>query len=346
MIVDLRSDTITQPTPAMRQAIAEAPVGDDVLGDDPTVQALEHYTAEILGKEAAVYMPSGTMTNQVALRVHTEPGDEIILEAQSHIYYYEGGAPAALSGVMCHLVQGDRGIFTAEALQRSLRPVDPHFPPTKLVCVENTHNRGGGTIFPLTEIQTIAAICEQRGLKLHLDGARLWNACVATGIAATDYAAPFDTVSVCFSKGLGAPVGSALVGSHADIDRARRFRKLFGGSMRQAGIVAAGALYALQHHRDRLVVDHHHAQQLAQGLATIEGINIDASTVQTNIVVFETPNHPAITIVNQLEQQGIRLFAIGEHKIRAVTHLMIETSQIVFALDQIRSVLESGNSMK
>lgn len=340
MIVDLRSDTITQPTPAMRQTIAEAPVGDDVLGDDPTVQALEHYTAEILGKEAAVYMPSGTMTNQVALRVHTEPGDEIILEAQSHIYYYEGGAPAALSGVMCQLIQGDRGVFTAEALERSLRPRDPHFPPSKLVCLENTHNRGGGTIFPLTEIQTIAAICQQRGLKFHLDGARLWNACVATGITAADYAEPFDTVSVCFSKGLGAPVGSALVGSHSAMDRARRFRKLFGGSMRQAGLIAAGALYALQHHRDRLVMDHQNAQLLAQGLATIEGITIDASTVQTNIVVFETPQHSAPTIVKQLEQRGIRLFATGEHKIRAVTHLMIEAHHIPLALDQIRSVLE------
>lgn len=340
MIVDLRSDTITHPTPAMRQTIAEAPVGDDVLGDDPTVQALEHYTAEILGKEAAVYMPSGTMTNQVALRVHTEPGDEIILEAQSHIYYYEGGAPAALSGVMCQLIQGDRGVFTAEALERSLRPRDPHFPPSKLVCLENTHNRGGGTIFPLTEIQTIAAICQQRGLKFHLDGARLWNACVATGITAADYAEPFDTVSVCFSKGLGAPVGSALVGSHSAMDRARRFRKLFGGSMRQAGLIAAGALYALQHHRDRLVMDHQNAQLLAQGLATIEGISIDASTVQTNIVVFETPQHSAPTIVKQLEQRGIRLFATGEHKIRAVTHLMIEAHHIPLALDQIRSVLE------
>lgn len=340
MIVDLRSDTITHPTPAMRQTIAEAPVGDDVLGDDPTVQALEHYTAEILGKEAAVYMPSGTMTNQVALRVHTEPGDEIILEAQSHIYYYEGGAPAALSGVMCQLIQGDRGVFTAEALERSLRPRDPHFPPSKLVCLENTHNRGGGTIFPLTEIQTIAAICQQRGLKFHLDGARLWNACVATGITAADYAEPFDTVSVCFSKGLGAPVGSALVGSHSAMDRARRFRKLFGGSMRQAGLIAAGALYALQHHRDRLVMDHQNAQLLAQGLATIEGITIDASTVQTNIVVFETPQHSAPTIVKQLDQRGIRLFATGEHKIRAVTHLMIEAHHIPLALDQIRSVLE------
>lgn len=213
MLIDLRSDTVTQPTPAMREAIANAEVGDDVMGDDPTVNALEAYVAELLGKEAAVYMPSGTMTNQVALRAHTEPGDEIILEGQAHIYYYEGGAPAALSGVMCRLIQGDRGIFTATDLIEALRPVDYHFPKTKLVCLENTHNRGGGRIYPLSEIEKIAQFCQEKDLKLHLDGARFWNACIATGISEKEYAKAFDSVSVCFSKGLGAPIGSALVGS-------------------------------------------------------------------------------------------------------------------------------------
>ncbi|HEY9643979.1 MAG TPA: threonine aldolase family protein, partial [Coleofasciculaceae cyanobacterium] len=235
MMIDLRSDTITQPTAGMREAIAQAVVGDDVFGDDPTVNALEDYVANLLGKEAAVYMPSGTMTNQIALRVHTEPGDEVVLESEAHIYYYEGGAPAALSGVMCRLVKGDRGLFTAADLRKVLRPSDAHFPKTKLVCLENTHNRGGGRIFPLEEMEAIAQVCREQGLQLHLDGARFWNACVATGISEAAYAKPFDTVSVCFSKGLGAPVGSALVGTQELMARARRFRKMFGGGMRQAG---------------------------------------------------------------------------------------------------------------
>lgn len=342
MVIDLRSDTVTQPTLAMRQAIAQAEVGDDVLGDDPTVQALEAYTANLLGKEAAVYMPSGTMTNQVALRVHTEPGDEVVLESQAHIYYYEGGAPAALSGVMCHLVPGDQGVFTVADLQRSLRPRDPHFPVTKLVCLENTHNRGGGRIFPLTDIQAIAKLCQFQGLKLHLDGARLWNACVATGILEAEYAAPFDTVSVCFSKGLGAPVGSALAGSHTDIERARRFRKLFGGAMRQAGMMAAGALYAVQHHRDRLVIDHANAQLLAQGLATIEGLTIDPAAVQTNIVIFQTPQMPAADLASKLNQIGVHVLAVGKHRIRAVTNLMVDEAAINMALEVIGNIL-NGN---
>ncbi|MEO1620765.1 MAG: threonine aldolase family protein, partial [Cyanobacteria bacterium J06632_3] len=211
MMIDLRSDTVTQPTDDMRRAMLAAPVGDDVLGDDPTVVALETYVADLLGKEAAVYMPSGTMTNQVALRSHTQPGDEIVLEAEAHIYYYEGGGPAALSGVSCRLLSGKGGVFTASAVEKTLRPADPHFPKTRLVCVENTHNRSGGRIFPLETIQEIAEVCQQHSLSLHMDGARFWNACVATGISESEYAAPFDTVSVCFSKGLGAPVGSALV---------------------------------------------------------------------------------------------------------------------------------------
>ena len=219
MLIDLRSDTVTQPTPAMRTAIANAQVGDDVYGDDPTVNALEAYVAELLGKEAAVFMPSGTMTNQIALRVHTEPGDEVILESQAHIYYYESGAPAALSGVTCKLIHGNQGVFTAVDLQQALRSIDHHFPRTKLVCLENTHNRSGGRIFPFAEIGAIAQVCQTQQLKLHLDGARLWNACVATGISEAEYARPFDTVSVCFSKGLGAPIGSALAGSQVAIAR-------------------------------------------------------------------------------------------------------------------------------
>ncbi|MEO0533070.1 MAG: low-specificity L-threonine aldolase [Cyanobacteria bacterium P01_A01_bin.123] len=338
MLIDLRSDTVTQPTPAMREAIAHAQVGDDVFGDDPTVNALEAYVAELLGKEAAVFMPSGTMTNQVALRTHTEPGDEVVLESQAHIYYYEGGAPAALSGVMCRLVQGNHGIFTAADLMKVLRPMDVHFPRTKLVCLENTHNRGGGQIYPLAEIQAIAEVCQNQGLQLHLDGARFWNACVATGIAEADYAQAFDSVSVCFSKGLGAPIGSALVGSKALIERSRRFRKLFGGSMRQVGLMAAGALYALKHHRERLKDDHLNAKLLAEGLHQVEGIEINPDAVQTNIVMFHTTTMPAQMLVERLSEKGVAVLATGPNSLRAVTNLMVNREQI----EQVPSLVEAA----
>jgi threonine aldolase len=339
-MIDLRSDTVTKPTPEMRAFMASAEVGDDVFGDDPTVNQLEAEVAKLLGKEAAVYMPSGTMTNQAALRVHTEPGDEVILESEAHIYYYEGGAPAALSGVMCRLIKGNQGIFTAADLQQALRPQDVHFPRTKLVCLENTHNRGGGRIFPLSQIEAIAQVCHEHNLKLHLDGARFWNACIATGISEADYAKPFDTVSVCFSKGLGAPVGSALAGSAAEIERARRFRKMFGGGMRQAGIIAAGALYALQHQRQRLQDDHNHAKRLAVGLQQIEGITIDPADVQTNIVFFQT-NVPAGVLVNRLAEQGVAVLAVGANSIRAVTNLMVSSAQIDQTLEATATAMAS-----
>ncbi|MGA1626054.1 MAG: threonine aldolase family protein, partial [Prochlorothrix sp.] len=269
--IALRSDTVTQPTAAMRQAIAQAPVGDDVMGDDPSVNALEAKVAALLGKEAAVFMPSGTMTNQVALRVHTEPGDEVILESQAHIYYYEAGAPAALAGLLPRLIPGKQGIFSSQDLKSVLRPQDVHFPVTKLVCLENTHNRGGGKIYPLAKIEAIAELCQHQGLILHLDGARLWNACVATGISPLAYSTPFETVSICFSKGLGAPIGSALAGTVAQMQRARRFRKQYGGGMRQAGLLAAACIYALDHHIDRLQEDHENAQRLAELLGGLDG---------------------------------------------------------------------------
>ena len=334
-MIDLRSDTVTQPTEGMRRAMMAAPVGDDVLGDDPTVSALEAYVAELLGKEAAVYMPSGTMTNQVALRVHTQPSDEIILEAEAHIYYYEGGGPAALSGVSCRLLPGAGGVFSAAAVEQALRPHDPHFPRTQLVCVENTHNRSGGRIFPLETIQEIAEVCAQKDLRLHLDGARFWNACVATGISEADYAAPFDTLSVCFSKGLGAPVGSALVGSTEMMAKARRFRKLFGGGMRQAGIIAAGALYALEKQRDRLTEDHDNAQLLAQGLQNMAGIEVDLASVQTNIVNFDLPGHSAAEVAKGLAQRDVAVLATGPHRIRAVTNLMVNRAQMEQVLEAI-----------
>lgn len=342
MPIDLRSDTITQPTQAMREAIATAEVGDDVLGDDPTVNQLEQYVASLLGKEAAVFMPSGTMTNQIALRTHTEPGDEVVLESQAHIYYYEGGGPAALSGVMCRLVKGNRGVFTATDLEQVLRPIDVHFPRTRLVCLENTHNRGGGKIYPLPEIKAIAQVCQSHGLKLHLDGARLWNACIAKNIAEADYVRPFDSVSVCFSKGLGAPVGSALAGSTEFIQRARRFRKMFGGGMRQAGMMAAGALYALQHHRAHLKEDHINARTLAQGLQAIPGIIIEPKTVETNIVMFQTKTLPAQVLVERLRLKGVYVLPVGPTTIRAVTNLMVKEQQIKQVPDLVELALNNA----
>lgn len=340
-MIDLRSDTITQPTPAMRKAMAEADVGDAVFGEDLTVKKLEAMTAQILGKEAAVYMPSGTMTNQVAVRTHTEPGDEIIIEEQGHIYYYEGGGPAALSGVMCRLVKGERGIFSAEDVSKLLRFEDIHFPRTKLICLENTHNRGGGSIWPMERIEEITALAKEKDLAMHLDGARLWNASAATGIAERDYARHFDSVSVCFSKGLGAPVGSALCGPVEFIKRARRFMKQFGGYMRQAGIIAAGALYALEHHRQRLTEDHANATLLAQGLASIPGIELDVSSVQTNMVLFGFKGMSSVDLMLKTHESGVSVLPSGEDTMRAVTSLAVTREDVLKAIDLLKSALKT-----
>ncbi len=338
-LVDLRSDTITKPTPAMREAMARAEVGDDVFGDDPTVNELEAETASLLAKEAALFTPSGTMASQLAIRSQTEPGDEILVEANAHIYYYEAGAPAALSGVMCRCLEGQRGVFTAAEVEAALRPVDPHFPRTRMVCLENTHNRGGGRIWPMDVIQAVAATARKHGLRLHLDGARLWNASVATGIAEATYAAPFDTVSVCFSKGLGAPVGSALVGSRSVIDRARRFRKMFGGGMRQAGVIAAGALFALRHHRARLAEDHANARRLASSLAGLKAVEMDPAEVETNIVRFRVQGMPAERLVEGLRARGILVLAVGPETIRAVTNLMVSAEDISAATEAVSALV-------
>jgi threonine aldolase len=338
--IDLRSDTITKPTPAMREAMAAADVGDDVFGEDPTVRKLETETAALLGKEEALFTASGTMANQLAIRSHTEPGDEILVEANAHLYYYEGGGPAALSGVMCRCLQGERGVFNSGDLESALRPSDPHFPRTRLVCIENTHNRGGGKIWPLARIEEVAATARLRGLQLHLDGARLWNAAAATGIAERQWAAPFDTVSVCFSKGLGAPVGSALAGSKALLARARRFRKMFGGGMRQAGIVAAGALFALQNHRARLAEDHANAKALAEGISRNKGFEIAPSEVETNMVRFRVPRRPAQEVVERLRTLGVLVLATDHFTIRAVTSLMVSAEDIRLAVDAIAQVSE------
>jgi threonine aldolase len=339
-VIDLRSDTVTKPTPAMREAMARAEVGDDVFGDDPTVKELEGQTAEFLGKEAALFVPSGTMANQLALRGHTQPGDEILVDANAHVYYYEGGAPAALSGVMCRCLNGQRGVFTGADVEAALRPADQHFAPTRLVCVENTHNRGGGKIWSLEQTQHVAAAARKHGLQLHLDGARLWNASVASGIPERDYASHFDTVSVCFSKGLGAPVGSALVGSRGFVERARRFRKMFGGGMRQVGIIAAGALFALRHHRDRLAEDHANAKALASGLAALSGLEVDPAEVETNMVKFRVRSLPAQQFVDRVRAQRVLVLPVGPDTIRAVTNLMVSAEDIQAAIAIIAGIMK------
>lgn len=320
--------------------MAQAEVGDDVLGDDPTVKELESETARLLGKEEALFVTSGTMANQLAIRAQTEPGDEILVEAQAHIYYYEGGGPAALSGVTCRCLPGQRGVFSPTDIEDALRPSDPHFPPTSLVCVENTHNRGGGKIWSQKQIEEVAACARKHRLRLHLDGARLWNASAATGIPESDYASGFDSVSVCFSKGLGAPIGSALVGSKFLIARARRFRKMFGGGMRQAGIIAAGALFAMRHHRARLREDHDNAGLLATRLAEAPNLRVRVDEVETNMVRFTTTKLPAQDLVEKLRQLGVLVLPVGSRTIRAVTNLMVTAQDIELAAQAISAAAD------
>jgi threonine aldolase len=327
-MIDLRSDTVTQPTQGMRQAMAQAVVGDDVFGEDPTVSELERLTAELLGKEAALFVPSGTMANQLAVRVHVQPGEEVLLEADAHIYAKEAGGAAAISGATCRTIVGRNGIFTADELMASIRPRDVHHPRSRLVCVENTHNFGGGTIWPLETLTHLAEAARERGLAVHMDGARLWNAAVASGVPESRFAGVCDSVAVCFSKGLGAPVGSALAGGAEFIDRARRFRKMLGGGMRQAGIIAAGALYALGHHRRRLAEDHANARALADRLAELDGVELMGAPVATNIIRFRTPGRNAADLAKELETRGVQLMVTGDDSFRAVTHLMISRQDV------------------
>jgi len=336
-IVDLRSDTVTRPSAGMRKAMAEAEVGDDVFGDDPTVLRLQERVAELLGKPAAIYVPSGTMANQTAIRSQTEPGDEIIAHQDSHIYHYECGAPAALSGCSLRLVQGPRGLFDAAALRAAVRKEGSHFPRSSLVVVENTHNRGGGSVWPVEAVAGIRRVVDEHQLRLHLDGARLMNACVATGRAAKEYARHADTVSMCFSKGLGAPVGSAVAGSTETINRVHRFRKMFGGAMRQVGVLAAAALYALDHNIERMAEDHANAQRLAVALANSPGISIDPKTVETNMVFFEVGASigPAPAFCAALKEQGIWALPENEVRVRAVVHLDVTRADVDRAIQAI-----------
>ncbi len=340
--IDLRSDTVTRPTPEMRTAMAEAEVGDDALGDDPTVVRLEQMMADLLGKQAALFVPSGTMSNQIAIAVHTRPGDEMICESGSHTYRYEVGGPAALSGVLVQLMEGENGVLTAERIAPEIHPgEDIHQAPTTLIVLENTHNRAGGRVVPLAEMQAVHALAEERGVAIHLDGARLLNAQVASGVAAKDYAACADTVSLCLSKGLGAPIGSLLSGTKETIIRARRVRKRLGGGMRQVGILAAAGLYALERNINRLADDHANAKRLAEGLSTLPGISVDPADVETNICFFgvDHPNYTARTLAEALDERGVRMIDLNPDDIRAVTHMDVTTDDIDRALAVCRELL-------
>ncbi len=342
--LDFRSDTVTRPTAPMRAAMAEAPVGDDVFGEDPTVQRLQTRIAERLGKEAAIFVPSGTMSNLIGVRLHCRPGDEMICEAECHLYYYEQGGYAQLGGVAVRPVQGVDGVWQPEQLHGLPRPDNPHFARTRLVCLENTHNRGGGRIQPYPVVETICRWAHHQGLATHLDGARLFNAVVATGIEASRWAQHFDTVSVCFSKGLGAPVGSALAGPRDLIALAVRHRKVLGGGMRQAGVIAAGALYALEHHVDRLAEDHANARRLADGIRQTEGLRLCPEQVDTNLVFFAVD--PAVAtaaeLAAELKQRGVLINATGPTTLRAVTHLDVTSQDVDRALEAIRDVVRQG----
>ena len=323
-MIDLRSDTVTQPTDEMRSAIANAVVGDDVYHDDPTVNELEATVADMLGKQDAMFVPTGTMSNQIAIRVQTDPGDSVIIEQGGHVGTHELGGPAMHSGVTLLRIPGEHGTFTADQLQALIPTPHPALPahlfdPVTLVCLENTHNTAGGTIWPIDRLQAVSARAKDLGLARHLDGARLWNASVATGVPLDAYAAWFETVSVCFSKGLGAPIGSALVGDTELISKARRFKHLFGGGFRQAGMLAAGALYGIRNHMDRLADDHADARRFAEGLVDVDGIDIDLDSVQTNIVNYRVAN-PEL-VVDICADNGVATLVNGPGEIRAVFSL-------------------------
>jgi threonine aldolase len=343
-MIDLRSDTVTRPSPEMRQAMAAATVGDDQYGEDPSVNLLQQWIAALLGKEAALFVPSGTMANQIALKLLTRPGDDVIVGQSAHMMCHEAGAAAANSGVQFSAV-GAGGKFTLDEFRQAVKPRG-HIvmPPTGLVAIENTHNMGGGIVFPQTDVTAICAAARDEGIDSYLDGARLFNTAAASGLSLAELARPFDLVSVALSKGLGCPVGSVLSGSRAQISRAVTARRRFGGAMRQAGILAAAGLYALDHNVARLADDHANARLLAEGVAALPGVNLDLETVQTNIVIWQmAPNGPdAATIVAKAKAAGVLISALGARTLRAVTHMDVGTEQCLGAAEALADVIGRG----
>ncbi len=337
-MIDFRSDTVTRPTPGMLEAMMRAPVGDDVFGEDPTVNQLEAMCAALFGMEAGIFCPSGTMTNQIAIKCHTQPGDEVICDRLSHIYQYEGGGIAFNSGASVRLLEGDRGRITAEQVKESINPDDIHKPVTTLVSLENSANRGGGSCYHFADIQLIKEACLQNNLKLHLDGARLFNALVAKNETCKQYGETFDSISICLSKGLGTPVGSVLIGTKAIIKKARRIRKVFGGGMRQAGYLAAAGIYALENHVARLAEDHAHAQQIEKALTAKDFVG-EILPVETNIIIFEVKGRfTAPQLAEKLREESIFVIPISSKQIRIVVHLDITPEHVAKTIQVINSL--------
>lgn len=338
--IDLRSDTVTKPSPAMRDAMLRAEVGDDVFGEDLTVNLLQQKVADLLGKEAALYVPSGTQANQICVKVHTQPGDEVIMEKGCHLFNYETGALAFLSSIQPHTIEAKHGIMTVEHIKKAIRPKAYYMPRSALVTIENTHNRAGGTIYPMSIIKEIHELTRNEKMGYHLDGARLWNACVETTISPKEYASYFDSVSVCLSKGLGAPVGSVIASSKEFIEKARKVRKIFGGGMRQAGILAAAGIYALDNNRERLKDDHAKMKVLAGELSTIPSLTIDMEAVQTNIVIIgvEKTGKQPDEVLAMLKAKGILLTMGNWMSVRAVTHLDVSMDDVNRAVNVFREL--------
>lgn len=335
-MIDLRSDTVTKPTEEMKKAMMMAEVGDDVYGEDPTVNELQEYTADLLGKEAALFVPSGTMSNQIGIKINTNDGDEIIAESEAHIYYYETAAPSLLSRVQFRLIDSERGEMNPEKVKAAIRPDVYYYPKTSMICVENTHNRHGGSVISLENTKQLKRIAEEHGMAFHLDGARLWNASAATGISEAEYVKDFDSISVCLSKGLGAPVGSVLVGTKEKMKQALKWRKILGGGMRQAGILAAAGLYALKENRQLLAKDHINAKTFAKILNNCEHLKVDMNSVKTNMIIFDFPNSLiADKLIKALANKGVLVSAVGVFSIRAVMHFQIEEKEAISAAEII-----------
>lgn len=343
-MIDLRSDTLTVPTPEMRSYMSMAPVGDDVFGEDPTVNELQEYAAGLLGKEAALYVSSGVMGNQLAIAVNTNQGDEVIVEAESHIFVYETAAPSIISRVQLKCIASEKGMMEIDEIRNAIRPGDYYFPKTSLICLENTHNRHSGAVIDLDYIKAVGKLARDNSLKFHCDGARLWNACVARGISPAEYAEPFDTISVCLSKGLGAPVGSILAGGKKQIEAARKWRKILGGGMRQAGIIAAGGLYALRNNFDKLTETHHISRMFAEKLHDSGLVALDLNKSETNIVIFTLPEKiNAYEFEDKCKSRGLLIIPFGKDMVRAVFHYQIDEKDATDAADIILGILSNYN---
>jgi threonine aldolase len=336
-MIDLRSDTVTKPTKGMLEAMMNADVGDDVFGEDPTVNRLQEMCAEMTGKEAALFTPTGVLANQLAIKAHTVQGDEVIVESESHIFNYETAAPAVISNVQLHQVKGDNGVMALDDVKKAVRTNEYYFPRTRLICMENTHNRAGGVIIPIENIKEISGFARENGIRIHVDGARIFNASVETGISLKEYASHFDSIAFCFSKGLGTPAGSITCGTREVIDIARKWRKILGGGTRQAGFLAAAAIYALENNVQRLKEDNLNARRFAEELAKIDGFEVDLNTVQTNIVIFSSPKFEKKELMAKLKEKGVLVSSGSYENLRAVLHMDVCT--------EIEKVLEAFKSI-